>query len=225
MMKYIIAFAIAPLSAIAQSEIIAIDVLIEPDQAMMEKAEEWNSRLRAELPQGFELDAAHAPHITLLQTFVLRDDMDAILAAVAKVGGQFDIDALTMEATGLYHVPAGEIGLQGIVIEPSQDLHAIQDEVIEAIEPFRKPAVGEEAFVPDPSGAPFDPQLFTYVDSFVAEQSGEKFNPHVTTGVGPIDWVEARETEPFEGFTFGAEGIAVYQLGNYGTAAERLSGK
>lgn len=78
MMKYIIAFAIAPLSAIAQSEIIAIDVLIEPDQAMMEKAEEWNSRLRAELSQGFELDAAHAPHITLLQTFVLRDDMDAI---------------------------------------------------------------------------------------------------------------------------------------------------
>lgn len=150
MMKYIIAFAIAPLPTFAQTEIIAINVLIEPDQAMMEKAEEWNSRLRAELPQGFELDAAHAPHITLLQTFVLDDDMDAILAAMAEVGSQFDIDALKMEATGLYHVPSGDIGLQGIVIEPSHELHALQDAVIDAIEPFRKPAAGEEAFVPDP---------------------------------------------------------------------------
>ncbi|MBL3701657.1 hypothetical protein GI582_02995 [Sulfitobacter sp. BDSS02] len=223
MLKYILAFAIMPLSVFAQSGVIAIDVLIEPDETMMEQAEEWNARLRDEFPQGFELDEAHAPHVTLLQTFVLRDELDAILATVADVSSQFDLEALQMTATGLYHVPSGDIGLQGIVIEPSQDLHALQDAIIEAIEPYRKPAAGEEAFVPDPSGSPFDPLLFTYVDTFVAGQSGEKFNPHVTTGVGPIAWVEARETEPFEPFTFGAEGIAVYQLGNFGTAAERLS--
>lgn len=224
MLKYLLAFAIAPVAAFAQSDTIAIDILIEPDATMMEKAGEWNERLRSQLPQGFELDAAHAPHITLLQTFVSRGDMDAILEAVSETSSRFKMEALKMEATGLYHLPAGDIGLQGILIEPSEELHAIQNAVIAAVEPFRRPATGEEAFVPDPSGAAFEPLLFTYVDTFVAEQSGDKFNPHVTTGAGPIGWVEAREAEPFEPFTFGAKGIAVYQLGNFGTAAERISG-
>ena len=224
MLKYLLAFAIAPLAAIAQSDTIGIDILIEPDATMLEKAGEWNERLRSELPEGFELDAAHAPHITLLQTFVSRGDMDAVLEAVSETSSEFDMEALEMEATALYHVPAGDIGLQGIVIEPSEELHAIQDAVIAAVEPFRKPAAGEEAFVPDPSGAAFEPLLIPYVDTFVAGQSGDKFNPHVSTGAGPIGWVEAREAEPFEPFTFGAKGIAVYQLGNFGTAAERLSG-
>jgi len=76
--------------------------------------------------------------------------------------------------------------------------------------------------VPDPTGAPFDPFLFTYVDAFVQKQAGKNYNPHVSTGTGPLEWVEAREREPFEEFEFGVDKLTVYKLGNFGTAAEPL---
>jgi hypothetical protein len=66
--------------------------------------------------------------------------------------------------------------------------------------------------------------LFKYVETFVPNQTGEKFNPHVTIGIAPLGWLEEREKQPFSSFTFGAKGIAVYQLGNFGTASRRLDG-
>ena len=88
--------------------------------------------------------------------------------------------------------------------------------------PYRKPGGDEGAFVPDPTGASFDPQLFTYVETFAEKQAGENYNPHVTTGIGPLEWIEKQENEPFEAFDFGVTGLAVYKLGNFGTAAERI---
>ena len=50
--------------------LIAINVLLDPDAATVEKARAVNARLREDYPDGFALDANHAPHITLLQRFV-----------------------------------------------------------------------------------------------------------------------------------------------------------
>jgi hypothetical protein len=82
-----------------------------------------------------------------------------------------------------------------ITIEPSADIVALQTKVIAAMAPFRKSGGDQNAFVPDPTGTPFDPYLFSYVDTFVDKQAGDNFNPHVTTGTGPLKWVEAREKE------------------------------
>ena len=51
-------------------KVIAIDVLLEPDQTMISKAEAINARLRGDYKAGYELDATHSPHVTLLQRFV-----------------------------------------------------------------------------------------------------------------------------------------------------------
>ena len=83
---------------------------------------------------------------------------------------------------------------------------------------------GESAFVPDKSGLPFDPYLFEYVDKFVPLHTGENFHSHVTIGMAPLDWLEELERKLFDKFIFGAKGIAVYQLGNFGTASKRLAG-
>ncbi|TOF70676.1 hypothetical protein CGJ18_23305, partial [Vibrio parahaemolyticus] len=78
------------------------------------------------------------------------------------------------------------------------------------------------AFVEDKSGAEFDPFLFKYVQTFVPKQTGDNFNPHVTVGVAPLKWLEELEKKPFKSFSFKAKEIAVYQLGNFGTASKRL---
>lgn len=176
-------------------------------------------------PDGFELDEAHVPHVTLVQRFIEESELPEVLAAIDSVRESFDLAALEMAATGLYHIPSGDIGLAGIVIEPSVGLLAIQRAVVDAVEPFARAGGDEAAFVPDPSGTPFDPFLFEYVEDFVPAQTGENYNPHVSIGVAPLDWLEDLEGRPFDRFTFGAVGIATYQLGNFGTAAARLDGR
>ena len=218
----IAAFVISASAAFGQSDLIAIDVLIQPGPKMMEEAERWNALMREQGPKGFELDEEHAPHVTLIQRFIAKSDLPKILAAVDKVKSKFDISSLEMTATGLYHIPTGKNGLAGIVIEPSAQLHALQQAVIEAVNIYARKGGDQSAFVPDKSGTPFDPILFKYVDTFVPQQTGEKFNRHVTIGVAPLDWLKELEKKPFDKFTFGATGIATYQLGNFGTASKRL---
>jgi hypothetical protein len=50
----------------------AIDILILPDDTMLEHAKAWNARLLKSVPNGFALDAQHTPHITLLQRTCTR---------------------------------------------------------------------------------------------------------------------------------------------------------
>lgn len=218
----IFAFILLAATFAAAEELVAIDVLIQPDQKMLSASEQWNAMMREQTPEGFELDEEHAPHITLIQRYVAESDMPRVLEAVKEVKSRWDLDDLKMEAIGLYHIPSGEIGLAGIVVEPSDKLIELQDEVIAAVSPYSKSGGGEAAFVPDKSGTPFDPLLFKYVETFVPSQTGDKFNPHVTIGVAPLGWLEELEKKPFEKFTFGAKGIAIYQLGNFGTASKRL---
>ena len=180
---------------------------------------------RQDSPEGFQLDPEHAPHITLVQRFVATaDNIDKLLEAVDAVKMSVDLSALQMTATGIYHIPSGKIGLAGIVIAPSPELLALQKAVIDAVQPFARTGGDASAFVPDVTGTPFDPELFSYVETFVPNSSGEKYNPHVTVGIAPLGWLEvwALEKQPFEPFPFGADGIAVYHLGNFGTASRRL---
>jgi hypothetical protein len=204
----------------AQDPLIAIDVLLQPDGVMLGEASTWNERMREQSPEGFKLDEEHAPHITLIQRFVAESDLALVLTAVDHV--KFDASKMQMKAIGLYHIPSGKIGLAGIVVEPSSDLIALQQAMIEAVNPFARAGGDGSAFVPDPTGTPFDPMLFKYVETFVPGQTGQKFNPHVTIGIAPLGWLEDREKQAFSTFAFEAKGIAVYQLGNFGTASKRL---
>ena len=221
----LIAAFIMPLSpAFAKNDLIAIDVLIQPDSRMMEEAEKWNALMREQYPEGFELDEEHAPHVTLIQQYITKSDLPKVLAAVDKLKAKTDLSSLEMTATELGHMSVGTNGLAGIGAEPNEQLHALQQAVIEALKVYARKGGGESAFVPDKSGQPFDPATFEYVDNYVQSHAGENFHPHVTIGLAPIDWLEELEKKPFDKFMFGAKGIAVYQLGNFGTAAKRLDG-
>jgi hypothetical protein len=90
------------------------------------------------------------------------------------------------------------------------------------VNPYDAGAADEAAYAPDPTNTPFDDLLFQYVETFVPAQTGEDFNPHVTIGLAPQAWLEEVEAAPFDSFKFGAADLAVYQLGNFGTAAVRL---
>ena len=65
--------------------------------------------------------------------------------------------------------------------------------------------------------------MIEYVATFVPSQTGKNFNPHVTIGLAPEDYLKSMLAEEFADFTFSPAGVSVYQLGNYGVAAKKLT--
>jgi phosphoglycolate phosphatase-like HAD superfamily hydrolase len=200
----------------------AIDILLEPDATMLRHAEANNAHLLKVFPQGFALDAAHRPHITMIQRFVRTADLDKVYAAAGKVLASANVTGMKLEAFKHYYIPDKDIGVAGIVAKPTPELIKLQQEVIAAVAPFTVETGTSAAFVTTPDDPIINPGLIEYVSVFVPKSSGEYFNPHVTTGVAPRVYLDKMLTEPFESFTFSPTGAAVYQLGQFGTAAKKL---
>src|SRR5438874_13530818 len=76
----------------------AIDILLEPDATMLKHCEANNARLLKVYPKGFSLDAAHRPHITMIQYFVRTADLDKVYAAAHKVLATANPNAMKLEA-------------------------------------------------------------------------------------------------------------------------------
>lgn len=205
-----------------ETDLIAIDVLLEPDARMLARAQADNARLRAEFPDGFALDAQHQPHITLLQCFVAVRDLEAVHAAVGEVIGRARIEAMPLEAVRFGYTPAPGMGVAGIWAAVTPELAQLQADVIAAVRPFMAATGGIEAFTAGHGDPAFDAALIDYVSHYVAKGAGAGFEPHVSTGVAPTARLDAMIAEPFEPFDFSADAAAVYQLGPFGTAARPL---
>jgi 2'-5' RNA ligase superfamily len=203
---------------ITDDKLIAIDILLEPDQTMIAKARAVNARLRGNYPAGYELDATHAPHVTLLQRFVRVKDLDAVTAAVSKVLAAERPANLQLNAKELEYAIWGGLAVTVLVVERTPDLMQLHQKIIEAVTPFSVSGGTAAAFV----GADANAETMGWVENFVPKSSGANYIPHVTCGVAPEAFVKQLKAEPFAAFTFTPVGVAVYHLGNFGTAAKKL---
>ncbi len=216
------AFTTFTAQAANQSQITAIDILLLPDATMLQHAQATNDRLRTVFPKGFALDASHHPHVTLVQRFVLTENLDKVYAAVGQVFANADVTGLKLEAFKYYYIPDKEMGLSGIVVKPTPELLKLEQQVIDAVTPFAVKTGTSAAFVTTPEDPTVLPALIEYVSTFVPKSSGEHYHPHVTTGLAPRVYLDEMLKEPFERFTFSPTGAAVYHLGHFGTAAKKL---
>jgi 2'-5' RNA ligase len=217
-----LALAFAQGAVAQQNPVTAIDIALEPDATMIEHAMAANARLRKSFPKGFALDETHHPHVTMLQQFVRTDDLDKIIAAANAVLAKEKPAAWTLKAFKYYYIPAPPVGLAGIVVEPTEDLHRLQDELITAVKPYTMKTGTPAAFFSDVGGRDIQKDLIGYVANFVTVAAGKRFNPHVTLGVGTEKYLNKMLAEPFPSFTFSAAGASVYQLGTFGTARKEL---
>jgi 2'-5' RNA ligase superfamily len=205
-----------------QNPVTAIDIALEPDATMVQHAMAANARLRKSFPKGFALDETHHPHISMLQQFVRTDALDKVFAAANAVMVKEKPTAWTLKAYKYYYIPAPPIGLAGIVVEPTEDLHRLQDELITAVAPYTVKTGTPAAFFSDEGGRDIQKFLISYVANFVTDAAGKRFNPHVTIGVGTEAYLNKMLAEPFASFTFSPAGASVYQLGSFGTARKEL---
>ena len=214
----VLGIAAAALAKPSSEKLLAIDIVIEPDQSMIDTATALNARLRTDDPAGFGLDGTHAPHVSMLQRFVRASDLDAVEAAVTKVLTAERATDLRLKATGIDYAMWAGSAVTVFVMERTPELMRLQQKVADAVEPFARTGGTAEAFV----GSPINHETIAYVETFVPKSSGANYIPHVTVGVAHEAFAKRLKAEPFTAFSATTRGVAIYQLGNFGTAAKRL---
>jgi hypothetical protein len=205
-----------------QTPVTAIDIALEPDATMIQHAETVNARLLKVFPKGFALDASHHPHITMLQRYVRTADLDKVYAAAGKILASEKVAGWKLKAFKYYYIPDKNIGLAGIVVEPTDNFLKLQQKLIKAVAPFTEKTGTAAAFVTTPEAHDINQPTIDYVAAFVPNASGKHFNPHVTIGIATQEYLKEMLAEPFDVFMFSPAGASVYQLGNYGTARKKL---
>jgi hypothetical protein len=111
---------LAARAAPALGPVTAVDIALEPDQTMIERAKATNARLLALFPKGFALDATHHPHVTMPQQFVRTADLDKVYATAGKVFESENAAGWKLKAFKYYYIPSPPLGLGGIVVEPTR---------------------------------------------------------------------------------------------------------
>jgi hypothetical protein len=207
-----------------EKAVTAIDILLEPDATMVKNATAANERLLKDFPKGFALGKTHQPHISCLQRYVKTADLDKVYEAVGTVLAEEKPTAWKLKAHKYYYIPWKEIGLAGIVIEPTDDLIRFQQKLIDAVTPFTVKTGTAAAFVTTKEDPDINQPTIDYVEKFVPNEIGKKFNPHVTIGLASQDYLKKMLDEKFDAFTFSPAGASVYHLGNFGTAQKKLMG-
>lgn len=203
------------------NSIIAIDILLKPDNIMLQHAKLVNDKFRKVFPKGFSLDSSHQPHITLLQCYVLVDDLDEIYDIIEGIFAKFD-KSVKLTAYKYLYIPSDGNGLAGILIKTNPKLLKLQQLIIAAIKPFIQINNSSNAFYTTPEDSNIDKWLIDYVSTFIETASGDKYIPHVTIGVAPTNYLDKLIKEPFQSFNFSLSKGAIYHLGRFGVAAEEL---
>src|ERR1039457_3604238 len=207
------------------STITALDIVLEPDETMIRHAQAANAGLLKNFPKGYALGDEHAPHISVMGGYVYTASLDKLYTAAAKVLASEKVTSWKLKAFKYYYIPLKEIGLGGIVVEPTADLVRLQKELIDATAPFMAPASSgtAAAFVTTPKDDPeINQPTIDAVATYLSGHTGEHYSPHVTIGVGTVEYLDALLAAPFPTFMFSVVGVSAYQFGNFGTAMKQL---
>ncbi len=211
-------------SSAAQHPVTAIDIVLEPDATMIQHAEAANAGLRKNFPKGFALGDEHKPHISVMGGYFYTANLEKVYAATAKVLASEKVTSWKLTAIKYYYMPLKEVGLGGIVVQPTADMIRLQKEFIDALTSFMAPASAGSAaaFATTPQDPAINQATLDAVATYFSAHTGEHYSPHVTIGVGTVDYLDALIAAPFSTFTFSPVGMSVYQFGNFGTARKLL---
>ncbi len=160
-----------------QNPVTAVDIALEPDATMVQHAMAANARLLKSFPKGFTLDETHHPHISMLQQFVRTDDLDKVFAAADAVFSKEKPTSWTLKAFKYYYIPAPPIGLAGIVVEPTEDLHRLQNALIKAVEPYTVKTGTPAAFFSDEGGRDIQEVSDQLRRQFRERRGGQEIQP------------------------------------------------
>jgi hypothetical protein len=188
----------------SRDTIVAIDVALEPDPVLANRAGTGKS------------------HISLVRGFVRSSDLQHVSALVAQVMATTNLEELNLKATG-YRTGSWN-GIEGtaMALEDSPALRRLEERMVEAVKQLALNAETAESFIVTPDGSRMTGEAIRAVERFVPDSSGVKFRPHAVVAAGQVETAKRLESQPFEPFTFKPVGAVVYQVGRLGVAERML---
>ena len=114
-------------SAAGQNDVTAIDILLDPDATMMQRAKAANAQLLQHFPKGFTLGGVHAPHITMLQRFVKTADLPKVYAAADEAIANANPTSWKLTAYKYDHIGEAKlgneiVGVGNILVKPTPEV-------------------------------------------------------------------------------------------------------
>lgn len=188
-------------------DLLALDlVLLLPEEAN-ERAKAVNAALGAGQPEGFRFDETHVPHLTLVQQFLRRARLPALVENLDRVLRR--AAPLSIRVLGIHSQESTVLFL----VERTPALQRLHEELMDAVEPLEEPQGAAGAFYTNGEAA--RERDVAWVGRFRAEASYANFVPHVTLGVGP-------PPPPLEPFAFTADRVGLFHLGRFCTCRAPL---
>ena len=160
--------------------------------------------------------------MSTLHRYVKTADLDNVYEVVGTVLAQEKPASWKLKAFRYQYAMVKDVGIVAIVVEPTEELVRYQKKLIDAVAPFTVKTGTAAAFATTKKDPDINQWTLDYVANFVPNASGKKFEPHVTVGLGAEDYLKKMCEEKFDAFTFSPAAVAVYHLGNFGTARIKL---
>lgn len=209
-------------AAQGEAQLMAINVLVLPDKPMQTRAQQLNESLRQENARSFALDATHATHISLLHEFVRTQDLPKVFIEIQRVLSRQPLAGHELTARGLESTPWNGTQMWSISVEKIPELSGAQDQLVEALRPYAVDTGGADAFVTTKDAPNINDETIDEVRTFRDKHTGEGFKPHITIGLADESSVDKLKSQLPPSTKFKAMSVAVYQLGNDGTARKEL---
>lgn len=187
---------------------IAIDVVLLPSEAMMDKAIEANSQLS---DRKIVLDKASClPHVSLVMGCIEKGDIAEIQAILLQIAEQCTLNRLKI--VGI-HLDTNSVGekVSSFEIERSQSLQALHEEIMQNLKPYLTYDVTRDMVMAPPIGE----STLRWISSYPEKSTFESFFPHITIGYGQIEAFSFPEEFP-------VAQLALCHLGNHCTCRKIL---
>jgi hypothetical protein len=150
------------------------------------------------------------------------NDLPEVFSAVDRVAANRPVVGLELTAKGLQHSPWGGHEVTSINVEKRSELSALQNDLLAALRPYSTQSGGRDSFVAKAGEPPVGDETIDYVSTFAAKHTGDKYEPHITVGMSDAGFADELQAGFKEPLRFKTEALAIYQLGNGGTARKKL---
>ncbi len=197
----------------------AIDIALEPDQAMVRRAYADNAMLLRSFPAGFSLDETHRAHISIFAGLVPTAALPKVHTLAAEVLASQPYASWPLTALAYDYVPVGPLGLAGLVIDPAPELLRLRRALAEAVAPLTVRPATMASLCASAAACDIHPALIEHI---ARAPTDETFSPHVTIGVSTTAFLDALLAAPFDVFSFSLASASVHQRGDSGAADRRL---
>ncbi len=199
-----------------ESKVIAIDVVLRPDEA----SEDFAIRLGESLPTDcpFTLNRTdRLAHCSLFMAHVRSADLPAIkavlLIAAAAITRPFELSG----EPETYDQQPDPI-MSGIKLERSSELQQLHRAIVEGLRPFAGAKPDAASYILDPTESQVRDRSLRWTADYLSKSAGEHFHPHITLGVGEPNWSLANWP-----ISCRLDRLALCQLGNYNTCRRVLA--